>query len=146
MLEIKQRIAVKALIINNQNQVLLVRKGQDGGNGRQAGNSGRYNLPGGKIEPGETIQEGLEREVQEETGLIVGGQQTSVPLFVGEWRPVVNGVLYQIIGMFFVCKTWSGDIKLNDEHDEFVWISHESLSAYDILPPEDIAIKIYFEA
>lgn len=141
MTEIIQRAAVKAIIVDAQNRVLLLRKSND--DVRHAGKSGRYNLPGGKVEPGETIADALRREVREEVGLALGQTGLS-PVFVSEWRPVVRGVAHQIVGAFFVCRTWSGQVTLNSEHDEFVWIDDSGVRNYDILPPEDEAIQRYY--
>jgi 8-oxo-dGTP diphosphatase len=141
MPDIEQRVAGKVLIINKRNEVLLLRKSTD--NIRHAGQSGRYNLPGGKLEPGESLHDALRREVYEETGLKI----TSVvprPIFAGEWRPVLNETPHQIIGVFFVCPQWSGTVVLNDEHDAHEWVGRASLKTYDILPPEDEAILAYF--
>ncbi len=44
---------------------------RDGRIAMQLGNNGEYKIPGGRLEPGETILEALIREVQEETGLLV---------------------------------------------------------------------------
>lgn len=44
---------------------------RDGKYAMQLGKSGEYKIPGGRLEPGETILEALIREVQEETGLLV---------------------------------------------------------------------------
>jgi mutator protein MutT len=138
----QQKIATKALIINDDGRVLLLRKGND--DARHSGHSGRYNLPGGKIDPGETIADALAREVHEETGLIIGGGEYH-PFYAGDWRPVVRGVQLQIIGMFFVCRAWSGEVVLNDEHDALLWIDAQTMRDFDILTPEDEAIRMYFE-
>ena len=51
-------------IFNNKGEVLLQKKARGFG-------AGNWNGPGGKIEAGETPEEGAKREVEEETGLIV---------------------------------------------------------------------------
>lgn len=57
------RVAVGALIIHQQ-QVLLVQRGR-------APNFGAWTLPGGRVRLGETLQQAVEREVWEETGVRV---------------------------------------------------------------------------
>lgn len=52
------RISVKALIQNETGQTLVVRTGRDWG----------WTLPGGGVEHGEDVQEGLRREILEEVG------------------------------------------------------------------------------
>jgi 8-oxo-dGTP diphosphatase len=57
------RVATSALIINDQ-KILLVKKAREP-------NKGLWSLPGGLVELGETIEEALVREVNEETGLSI---------------------------------------------------------------------------
>lgn len=141
MTDIVQRIAAKAILVNSLGQVLIVRKGVD--NIRHAGNSGRYNLPGGKIDPGEEIEDALKREVFEELSVSILDEGIEL-IFVGDWRPTVREIPHQIVGIFFSCHSWTGKIILNEEHDKYVWIDNHTLNDYDILPPEDRAIRSYF--
>ncbi|QQR52963.1 NUDIX hydrolase [bacterium] len=76
-----QRIAAKALITNGH-QILLLREAATDIEATQIGN---YQVPGGRIEPGESFFDGLKREVKEETGLNVTVGQ---PAFVCEWFPL----------------------------------------------------------
>src|SRR5271154_3552096 len=56
-------VGVGAVIIH-ENQVLLIQRGQEP-------LKGEWSLPGGALELGETLQQGIRREVLEETGLEV---------------------------------------------------------------------------
>jgi 8-oxo-dGTP diphosphatase len=56
-------VGVGAVILD-QERVLLVRRGQEP-------LKGQWSLPGGALELGETLEEGIRREVREETGLEV---------------------------------------------------------------------------
>jgi len=57
-------IGVSAIVFDNEERVLLVRRGQ-------APARGQWHPPGGKLEPGESLIEACRREVKEETGLDV---------------------------------------------------------------------------
>jgi 8-oxo-dGTP diphosphatase len=61
----REILVVAAILMDRQGRVLLV--------GNDWGRKGlvRYTLPGGTVEPGETVPEALVREVREETGLRV---------------------------------------------------------------------------
>src|SRR5260370_22109005 len=55
---------VGAIITDHRGWLLLIRRGHDPG-------AGLWSLPGGRIEPGETDEQAVVREIREETGLIV---------------------------------------------------------------------------
>jgi 8-oxo-dGTP diphosphatase len=57
-------VAVGAFVFDPEGRVLLVERGQPPG-------AGLWTVPGGRLEPGETLAQGVAREVREETGLVV---------------------------------------------------------------------------
>ena len=57
-------VGVGAVIWNDADEVLLIRRTKPPG-------AGRWSLPGGKVEQGETLEQAVRREVREETGLEV---------------------------------------------------------------------------
>lgn len=134
---IVQRIATKALIVNSEGQMLILREASTYEDGT---NVGRYHLPGGRLNPGEAFQDGLRREVGEETGLEV---EIGKPIYVGEWRPVIKNVPHQIVAIFFICKPLTDKVKLSEEHDDYKWVSPDEISQYDVMPPEDQVIAAY---
>jgi ADP-ribose pyrophosphatase YjhB (NUDIX family) len=78
-------IAAVGAIAVRDGALLLIRRGH-------APSRGRWSLPGGRVEPGETAREALVREMAEETGLTV-----KVGDLVGEvLRPGPNGITYRI--------------------------------------------------
>ena len=58
------RLAVGAVVLRDDGAVLLVRRARPPA-------VGSWTLPGGKVEPGETPERAIAREVLEETGLVV---------------------------------------------------------------------------
>jgi 8-oxo-dGTP diphosphatase len=59
--------AAKAILIDPQEKaVLLLQRGET------KRNSGRWDIPGGGLEPGESAEEALLREIREETGVVLG--------------------------------------------------------------------------
>lgn len=56
--------AVGAIVLDAEGRVLLVRRARPPG-------AGLWTVPGGKLEPGETLAQAVAREVREETGLVV---------------------------------------------------------------------------
>jgi 8-oxo-dGTP diphosphatase len=133
------RVAAKALIINDEGRVLIVREAATYGDGTQIG---RYGLPGGRIEIGESYLDGLKRECMEEVGLEI---EPLYPVFVGEWRPTIKGTPHQIIAVFMACKTGSTETRLSDEHDEAIWIDPAARADYDLMDPDWEVIDAYLE-
>lgn len=128
-------VAAKAVIARGDGKVLILRESGDHDTNTRVG---RYQLPGGRIDIGESLFEGLKREVSEETGLTI---KIGRPLLAGEWRPVVKGVPHQIIGMFFTCTTKGSGVRLSDEHDKAVWIDPKERKQYDIVEPDYQAVE-----
>ena len=60
----RPQVAVGAIIFDNAGRILLVQRGTPPG-------LGRWTVPGGRVERGETLAQAVSREVREETGLEV---------------------------------------------------------------------------
>jgi 8-oxo-dGTP diphosphatase len=133
------QMAAKAVIVNPANgKILILREAASYADGT---NTGKYHMPGGRLEPGETYWQGLEREVMEETGLKV---EPEYPLHIDEWRPVIKGVPHHIIAVFTLC-TLKGkaSVTTSSEHDEAVWIDPQKAADYALLPGEAKAAEAY---
>ena len=76
---------------------------------------GSFDLPGGRVEEGESIKAALHREIHEETGLKVDIKET-----VGKWSfpPKPNFV---VNGITFACIYLKGTVELCDEHTNYFW-------------------------
>lgn len=119
-------IATKAFIVNN-GKVLVLRESTQYSDGS---NAGRFDVPGGRLKPGEHFEEALKREVKEETGLEV---TIGKPVYVGEWRPTVKGERWQIVGVFFLCESVATDVTLSEDHVEALWIHPGEASTINII-------------
>ncbi|MDB9952011.1 NUDIX domain-containing protein [Porticoccaceae bacterium] len=110
--EDKYRLSSHAVIVNNKNEVLLLRANY--------GNNS-WGLPGGALDIGETIQEALVRECQEEMSLDIEVEYLS-------------GVYYHSAhesqAFIFKCKLKEkGRIVLSNEHTEYAYIPISDLSS-----------------
>ena len=128
-------IATKAFIVRD-GKVLLLR---EAGSYQDGTNSGRYDLPGGRLKPGERFDEALRREVREETGLEI---EIGAPIAVNEWRPMVRDESWQIVGVFFMCVPAPGDVRLSEDHDAFLWIDPAEFASVAIIDN----LRVVFEA
>lgn len=77
----------------------------------------RWDLPGGRMEFGETAEETLAREIWEELGVVVKPIK-----LIDTWdhKPSEN---FHTTGIIYHCKITSGEINISDEHDGFEWVS-----------------------
>jgi 8-oxo-dGTP diphosphatase len=125
-MDIKLFVATKALIRHN-GKVLLLKESTKYEEGT---NAGKYDVVGGRLKPGEHFAESLLREIREETGLEV---KVIKPLSVDEWRPVVKGEQWQVVGITFLCEADIDNVILSEDHSEFIWIDPNEYKDYPIL-------------
>ena len=100
---------VKGIIRKNDHILVLVKP------------NGTLDLPGGRIENGETIKSALRREINEETGLKV---EIHDP--VDEWS-FYKSSNYLIKGLTMECAYLEGNVKLCGEHKSFFWSAIDSI-------------------
>lgn len=112
---IKQFVATKSFIAY-KGKILIIRESTIHATNTQVG---KFDVIGGRIEPGESVIDGLRREVKEECGLDVN---VGKPFFVNESRNEWRGEHWQIIRIFFDCTTDNESVVLNEEHDIHKWI------------------------
>ena len=89
--------------------------------------AGRWELPGGKVEPGESPEEGLVREIAEELGCGV----TVERWFDGE-QPIGATHLLRVA----LCRLTEGEPRPGDDHDAVRWLTPEQLAEVDWLEPD----------
>jgi ADP-ribose pyrophosphatase YjhB (NUDIX family) len=111
-------LAVSAAIVRD-GEVLLVRRARPP-------MQGLFTLPGGGVEPGETLTEALLREVREETGLTVE------PVALAGYREVITHdisgrVQRHFVILAFAARWVAGEPKLNDEISEARWMRPAAL-------------------
>ncbi|MBI5401707.1 NUDIX domain-containing protein [Candidatus Wolfebacteria bacterium] len=105
-------IAVKALIKNKDS--FLVLKTADS---NQNNNLSGWETPGGRLEVGEEIIDGLKREIKEETGLIVK------ILFPFNAFSANVGRENSIVGINYLVEYNGGEVKIDtNEHSNYRWI------------------------
>jgi 8-oxo-dGTP pyrophosphatase MutT (NUDIX family) len=119
----------------NREKILLTRRSDNG----------RWCLPGGRMEPGESAAEACEREAWEETGLRVKvsrlvGVYTD-PNLVIQYK---DSKTFQVIAMCFEARIVSGTVGLSNETTEVGWFTPEQIRTMDLVDhhPQRIADAI----
>ena len=136
---VKQFIATKALI-EHKRKILVLRESKKYDEGT---NAGKYDVPGGRLKPGERHDDALIREIQEETGLAV---YLGKPIAVVEWHPIVNGEQWQVVGIFFTATAGSDGVTLSKDHDDYKWIDPDLYETEDLIENLHSVFAVYLEA
>lgn len=111
-------VGVGAIILR-RGRVLLVRRGRPPG-------QGLWSLPGGALETGERLEEGIRREVREETGLEVRWAEFH-EVFERIVRDRDGRVRYHYVLIDFLCRVGGGRPRPADDADAAEWVREEDL-------------------
>ena len=112
-------------VVLNKNEKILITQRKDLNN--------KWEFPGGKIKPKESIQNSIIREIKEELNIDVVYNKI---LFKTEHKP------FRLI--FVMCDYISGKICLK-EHLNFMWIEKTDLIKYDFLEGDKNFINFYLK-
>lgn len=102
-------VAAGGFVTNSQAQVLLIKSPRDGD----------WEFPGGQVEEGETIPHALEREVFEETGIVVW-VKSLVGIYSNTRKP-------SIVNMDFICEYVSGEPMPSAESTQVEWVDRDKV-------------------
>ena len=124
-----KNILVVAALIKKNNDVLIARRSTGDENVL-----GKWEFPGGKVEPNETEGHAIEREIKEEFELDIKANKYITNNVCEYPTKTVDLRLYE-------CEYISGEFKLHD-HSEYKWVNIDDLLNYD-LAPADIPLAKY---
>ncbi len=124
-----KNILVVAALIKKNNDVLIARRSTGDENVL-----GKWEFPGGKVEPNETEGHAIEREIKEEFELDIKANKYITNNVCEYPTKTVDLRLYE-------CEYISGEFKLHD-HSEYKWVNINELLNYD-LAPADIPLAKY---
>ena len=116
----RHSVSVAGVITDDHGRALLI----------QRRDNHQWEPPGGVLEPGETIHDGLRREVREETGLDV-----EPVALTGVYKNMTRA----IIALVFRCKITGGDLAATDEVAAFRWATGADVAR---LADEAYAIRV----
>jgi len=121
------RFAQKILLFNDKKEFLVLRFSKDKSMIPKYLH-GKWDFPGGGLEWEETRKEGLIREIREEIGEIKC--EIGDLIYVWDWyhHKVGGNPTKRTICVLYEGKFLGGEIVLNNEHDEYKWISIGNLN------------------
>lgn len=123
------QVGVKILIKNKERKYLLLRRSLE----KYPEVKGRWDIVGGRIEPGKTLLGNLEREIMEETGL----ELINTPKLIAA-QDIMRKVGYHVVRLTYIGEA-EGEIKLDmEENDMYKWYTQEELI---ILDDVDVYLK-----
>jgi ADP-ribose pyrophosphatase YjhB (NUDIX family) len=114
-------VAVGAVIVNEAGRVLLVKHVPE----RNGFWQGKWICPGGKLELGESMEQGVAREIMEETNLQI---RLITPLTPFERIVKSDGkTTLHVIYIDFLAQLVSGEFRPGSDVGEGIWVSREDL-------------------
>nr|WP_238344957.1 NUDIX domain-containing protein [Actinopolymorpha cephalotaxi] len=104
----RHSVSVAAAVLDGHGRVLAIRRRDNG----------HWEPPGGVVELGEAIHDGLRREVEEETGLRV-----EPDVLTGVYKNMLRGV----VALVFRCHVVGGTERTSDETDRVAWLTPDQI-------------------
>lgn len=118
-MERKFSVATKAIIKNDEGKYLVIFKSET-----EEINPNEIDIPGGRMKFGESAEESLKREVEEELGINIEVENPS-----RVWGFVKEDL--HLIGITFLAKYIGGELKLSGEHTKYEWVDKEKILTGD---------------
>ncbi|HJZ33202.1 MAG TPA: (deoxy)nucleoside triphosphate pyrophosphohydrolase [Hyphomicrobiaceae bacterium] len=121
-------LVVACALIDADGRVLLAKRPP----GRPL--AGLWEFPGGKVEPGETPEAALIRELKEELGITVDPKCLAAFTFASH-----SYEAFHLLMPLYVCRKWEGMVTAQ-QGQELVWVRAKRLADY-AMPPADEPLK-----
>jgi len=120
------RAGTNAVIFNERGQLVMQKRADNG----------FWCMPGGNMDPGESIEECAVRESLEETGLVVAVKRLvgiySDPKTYSVMR-YPDGTLIQYVIVLFECEYLSGELRVSEEGTDVAWFDTSALPENTLL-------------
>ena len=111
-------VAVKGILIKN-NKILIVKRSENDETG-----AGTWEIIGGKLTFGETLENALQREFKEEAGI------DAVPVKLLYTTTFFTSWTRQVVLIAYLCESKSEEITISSEHSDYKWADMTELKHY----------------
>ena len=121
-------------------RVLLIRRG---GPPLEA----EWSIPGGMLELGESLKEGVRRELEEETGMEVhvGDLIEAFERILPDGKSANERPRYHFVILDYLCEAVSGTARAGSDVTDVAWAREDELAAYSLTPTATRVIRTAFE-
>ena len=117
---IRRPVPAVAAVIVEDGRLLLIRRGAEP-------SRGKWSLPGGSVEWGETLTDAVRREVREETGL-----EIEVGKVAGVFDIITDDEEYHYVIVDYFARPVGGELRPGDDASDARWVSAEELDSLDL--------------
>jgi 8-oxo-dGTP diphosphatase len=125
-------VGVGAIIVSN-GRVLLVCRGHEP-------LKGHWTLPGGVLEVGESLNEGVAREVKEETGLVV--EPLELIELLDRIHREGDRVRFHYIIADYLCRVTGGELHAASDADAARWVERAEWNSHGALKLDPITVRV----
>jgi 8-oxo-dGTP diphosphatase len=125
-------VGVGAVIVD-RGRVLLVRRGREP-------LKGKWSLPGGMLELGESLLEGVVREVREETGLTV--EAVELTELLDRVHREDGRVRYHYVIADYLCRVTGGELKAASDAAAVRWVERAEWNSHSALALDPVTVRV----
>ncbi|WP_051321521.1 NUDIX hydrolase [Chrysiogenes arsenatis] len=121
-------IGVAAVIVNHAGEVCIAERGQEPA-------KGTWTFPGGKLEVGETLEAGLQREIREECNIEIEVLTPQIPLCAIEKMGLDSpNFPHHYVILDYLCRYVNGELRASSDVFACRWVSFDDLKHYTANP------------
>jgi ADP-ribose pyrophosphatase YjhB (NUDIX family) len=120
-------------VVVDQGRVLLVRRGSEP-------LKGHWSIPGGMLELGERLTDGVIRELQEETGLVV--EPVELVELLDRIHREGERVRYHYVIADYLCRVTGGTLLAASDADAVRWVERAEWNSHSALNLDPVTVRV----
>ena len=120
-------------VVVEDGRVLLVRRGREP-------LKGQWSIPGGLIEVGESLHQGVAREVREETGLIV--EPVELIELLDRIHRESNRVRFHYVIADYLCRVTGGSLRAGSDAQAARWVERREWNSHSALALDPVTVRV----